>query len=91
MTWFGIWWAWVVAGISLGVLEVLAPGYVFLGFATGAIVTGVLVGIGVLGHSLPVTLVAFALASLVSWLVMRRLLGKQAGTAKIWDRDINDN
>lgn len=91
MSWFGLWWVWIVLGFALGVLEVLAPGYIFLGFALGAVATGTLVGIGVLGHSLPIALLVFALASLAAWFVTRRLLGKQAGTAKIWDRDINDN
>jgi membrane protein implicated in regulation of membrane protease activity len=91
MSWFGIWWAWIVVGFALGVLEVLAPAYIFLGFAVGAVATGVLVGIGVLGGSLPVTLVVFALASLAAWFATRRFLGKNAGQAKIWDRDINDN
>jgi membrane protein implicated in regulation of membrane protease activity len=90
MSWFGIWWAWIVFGFAMGVLEVIAPAYVFLGFAIGAVVTGILVGIGVLG-GLPATLLVFALASLAAWFMTRRMLGPQAGTAKIWDRDINDN
>ena len=36
----GTWWAWVVLGFALGVLEILAPGYIFLGFAIGAVLTG---------------------------------------------------
>ncbi|WP_022703567.1 NfeD family protein [Pseudorhodobacter ferrugineus] len=91
MSWFGMWWVWIVLGFSLGVLEVLAPGYIFLGFAIGAVATGVLVGVGVLGHALPATLLVFALASLAAWFVTRRLLGPHAGKAKMWDRDINDN
>jgi membrane protein implicated in regulation of membrane protease activity len=91
MSWFGLWWVWIVAGFALGVLEVLAPGYIFLGFAMGAVATGVLVGIGLLGASLPLTLLVFAVASLVAWAVTRKLLGSQAGKAKIWHRDINDN
>ncbi len=91
MSWFATWWVWIVAGFALGVLEVLAPGYIFLGFAIGAVATGVLVGIGVLGASLPLTLLVFALASLVAWGVTRKMMGKQAGQAKMWDRDINDN
>lgn len=91
MSWFGVWWVWIVAGFALGVLEVLAPGYIFLGFAVGAVATGALVGLGILGHSLPFTLLAFALASLVAWFVTRMMLGKHAGQVKIWDRDINDN
>lgn len=91
MSWFGIWWAWIVAGFALGVLEVLAPGYVFLGFAIGAVVTGLLVGIGLLGGKLAVTLLVFAMASLVAWYVTRRVFGTHPGQVKIWDRDINDN
>ena len=90
MSWFDLWWAWIVIGFALGVLEVLAPGYIFLGFAVGAVATGGLVGIGVLG-GLPVTLLVFAVASLVAWWVMRKMLGSHAGKVKLWDRDINDN
>ena len=32
-----VWWVWIVAGFALGVLEVIAPGYIFLGFAIGAV------------------------------------------------------
>jgi inner membrane protein len=86
-----VWWAWVAGGFALGVLEVLAPGYIFLGFAIGAVFTGVLVGLGFLGHSLPGLLLAFALMSLAAWIGTRKLLGKQASTPKVWDKDINDN
>ena len=84
------WWVWIVAGFALGVLEVIIPGYVFLGFAIGAVFTGVLIGISVLGGSLPVALVVFALASLVAWLGLRQALGRQAGQVKIWHKDVND-
>ena len=30
------WWIWMIAGLSLAFLEVLVPGYIFLGFALGA-------------------------------------------------------
>ena len=46
---WAVWWVWVVAGFALGVVEVLMPGFIFLGFAIGAVITGLLVGIGVLG------------------------------------------
>ncbi len=85
------WWLWVVAGFALGVLEVLAPGFIFLGFAIGAVLTGVLVGIGVLGANLPLLLLAFAVLSVAAWLVLRKTVGVRAGQVKLWDRDINDN
>ncbi len=85
-----VWWAWVVLGFALGVLEVLAPGYIFLGFAIGAVVAGVVAGIGFTA-SLPVLVLVFAVASLIAWLVLRRVMGVRENQAKIWDRDINDS
>lgn len=89
MMW-NVWWVWIVAGFGLGVLEILAPGYIFLGFAVGALLTGVLLGLGVLGGSLPLLLLVFAALSLVTWLVLRRVVGVTDSQAKIWHKDIND-
>lgn len=86
----GSWWAWVVLGFALGVLEILAPGYIFLGFAIGAVLTGVVVGIGVTA-GVPALILIFAIASVIAWLVLRRTMGIRRGQVKIWDRDINDN
>ncbi len=85
------WWVWIAGGIVLAVLEVLAPGYVLLGFAIGAVLTGILLWLGVLGASLPVLLLVFALASLFAWLVMRKLFGLRRGQVKIWEDDINEH
>jgi inner membrane protein len=87
---FSLWWVWVVAGFGLGVLEVLVPGFIFLGFAIGAVVTGILVGTGIAGGNLPVLLVIFAVASVIAWLALRRVMGVREGQVKVWDRDIND-
>ena len=86
-----VWWVWVVAGFALGVLEVIVPGFIFVGFAIGAVVTGLLILVGLVGHSLPVLLLIFALASLAAWLALRATLGVRKGQEKIWDKDINDN
>ena len=85
-----VWWVWLVAGFALGVLEILAPGFIFLGFAIGAVATGVLLAIGVLGGSLPVLLVVFAALSLLAWFVLRATMGVQKHQVKIWNKDIND-
>lgn len=85
-----VWWAWVVLGFLLGILEILAPGYIFLGFAIGAVLTGVVTVLG-LTTSLPVLLLVFAVASVVAWLVLRKVMGVREGQVKIWKRDINDN
>lgn len=87
----GEWWVWVAGGLAVGVLELLAPGYVFLGFSVGAMATGALVGFGILGGSLPFSLVVFGVLSLLAWAGMHAALGKRAGNAKIITRDINDN
>lgn len=85
------WWVWIVAGFALGVLEVLVPGFIFLGFAIGAVLTGVLVGIGVLGVSPPLMLLAFAVLSVAAWLGLRATIGVHEGQVKVWDKDVNDN
>jgi inner membrane protein len=85
-----VWWVWVVAGFALGVLEVMVPGYIFLGFAIGAVITGGLLGVGVLGTSLTVTVLIFALASLAAWYLLRAALGAHEGQVKIWHKDVND-
>jgi inner membrane protein len=85
----GVWWAWVVLGFALGVLEVLVPGFIFLGFAIGAVLTGAAVGLGLAPASLPVLLLIFAVGSLAAWLVLRRILGVREGQVKVWDKDIN--
>jgi len=87
---WAVWWVWVVAGFGLGVLEVLVPGFIFLGFAIGAVLTGVLVGLGLLGANVPVLLLAFAVLSVLAWLVLRATMGVRAGQVKVWDRDVND-
>lgn len=85
------WWVWMVAGAVLAILEVLIPGFILLGFAIGAALTGLLLWLGVLGGSVAVLLLVFAVASLLAWLVLRRVVGVRHGQVKIWDRDINEN
>ncbi len=86
----GVWWVWMVAGFALGVLEVLAPGFIFLGFAIGAVATGLLVALGITG-SLPLLLLIFAVLSFVAWLGLKRFFARADGQVKLWDKDVNDN
>jgi membrane protein implicated in regulation of membrane protease activity len=88
------WWLWMAAALIFAILEVVAPGYVLLGFAVGAAVTGGLLwvgGAGLFGGSLPVVLVSFAVLSLVAWIVLRRLFDLKTGSVKTFEHDINDN
>ncbi|OZB13542.1 MAG: hypothetical protein B7X55_12745, partial [Rhodobacterales bacterium 34-62-10] len=66
-------------------------GFILLGFAIGAALVGLLLLIGLLGGNLFVLILIFAIASLISWIALRRLMGVRKGQVKIWDRDINDN
>ncbi|MEN3951441.1 hypothetical protein [Iodidimonas sp. SYSU 1G8] len=87
--------AWLTVGLIFGVIEVLVPGYLFLGFATGAIfmsailfmgAEGLFTGLGGLAY-----LIAFyAAISLASWFLLRKVLKAGADARKV-ERDINED
>ncbi|MCC0062736.1 MAG: hypothetical protein H6895_01440 [Defluviimonas sp.] len=85
------WWVWMIAGAVLGILEVVIPGFILLGFAIGAGLTGLLLWLGLLGGSVALLVLVFAILSLAAWLALRRVAGVRRGQVKLWDRDINDN
>jgi len=94
--WWSEWWAWAVAGLVLGILEVLAPGWIFLGFAVGAGVVALLLAVGgpmaaAMSGSVPLLFVVFAVLSLAAWLVFRKVFGLRGGSVKTFDHDINEN
>ncbi len=87
------WWAWGIAAVVLFILEVLAPGYILLGFGVGAACVAGLLLLDVgpwLTQSVPMMLISFAGLSLLAWLAMRRIFGKKGGSVKTFDHDIND-
>lgn len=84
------WWVWMSGALILATLEVLIPGYIFLGFAMGAGFMGLLILFGVSATGLALTLVIFSVLSLMSYLVMRKVFGLRSGQVKIWDTDVND-
>lgn len=86
-----IWWVWVAGGLALAVVELIAPGFFFVGFAIGAVVTGILVLLGLLDGGNTVSLLAFSVISVIAWVALRKLVGVRKGQKKIWDRDINEN
>lgn len=91
-----MWWVWIAAGLALAIVEVLVPGFLFAGFAVGAVITGVVVGLALPGMdwmtgSLTVSLVVFAVISVVAWLAMRAVLGVRQGQMKRIDHDINED
>ncbi|WP_416513633.1 NfeD family protein [Aliiroseovarius sp. YM-037] len=91
-----LWWVWMAIALVLGILEILVPAFLFLGFAIGAGVVGLIFLIGGplaiwLAGSLPITLVVFAVCSLVAWLALRQIFGVRKGQVKYWDKDINED
>ncbi|NIY79585.1 hypothetical protein HCZ23_08885 [Celeribacter sp. HF31] len=85
------WWVWAVAAIALMGLEVLVPGFIFLGFGVGAGIVALLLALGLFGSNIAVILLIFAVLSLVAWLAMRQVFGLRKGQVKVWDKDINDD
>jgi len=88
---WSIWWVWLVFAALLGILELILPGFMALGFGLGAALVGVLIAFGVLGGNLAVMVLVFALGSLAAWIGLRRWAGIRKGQVKVWDRDINEN
>lgn len=88
-------WIWLVGALLLGGVEVLAPGYVFLGFAIGAGATGGMIWLlgpdAALTQSVPLLLLSFAVLSLIAWLALRQVLGVRKGQVKTFDHDINED
>jgi len=90
------WWAWAVAALVLAGLEILLPTQILLGFAIGAGVIALVLLVGgpiaaAFAASVPLTLLIFAVASLIAWLVLRRVVGVRSGQVKHWDTDINED
>lgn len=88
MSWYD-WWVWGSAGLILAILEVVIPGYIFLGFAVGAFVVAVLLALGLTSFGVPTMLVIFAIISLVAFLALRRIFPHSSGNVKVWEDDIN--
>ncbi|WP_457650898.1 NfeD family protein [Profundibacter sp.] len=89
------WWLWMAGGLILGIMEVLAPTFILLGFAIGAFVTGGFLyfggGVAFFSATLPYTLVFFAVVSVVSWLVMRMVFGVNREKVKTYSKDVDIN
>ncbi|WP_417472428.1 NfeD family protein [Leisingera sp.] len=87
---WALWWVWGAAALVLAILEVLVPGFVFLGFAIGAAAVTALLLLGGGSIGLSPLLLVFAALSLVAWLILRRLFALPKGQVKTFDHDIND-
>lgn len=85
-----LWWVWTAAALVLAVIEVLVPGFIFLGFALGALAMAGVV-LATPGLTAPALLALFAALSLMAWIGLRIVFRRQSSGARIVHRDINDN
>lgn len=85
------WWVWLSLAAVLGIVEVLLPGFVFLGFSIGAVTMGLLLATGIVTLSPAWSLLLFALLSLAGYLLLRLALGKSRGDVRVVTKDVNDN
>ena len=87
------WWGWAIIAALLAGAELMFSGWILLGFAIGAALMALHVATSwpsFLADSLPYALIAFGALSLVSWLVLRAVLGVREGQVKRFDHDVND-
>ena len=85
------WWAWVILALALACLEITLPAFVFLGMAIGAGCVALVMalgGAGVIGA--PLSVLMFAVISLIATLVLRKIFSLPKGQVKTFDGDIND-
>jgi membrane protein implicated in regulation of membrane protease activity len=85
-----LWWVWLSAALVFGLIEILAPGFLFLGFALGALVMSAITAFSLVGLSLSAKLAVFAVLSLICWLALRRAFRPPTGTVETFDHDVND-
>ena len=85
------WWVWMAFALVLGILEMLLPAFIFLGFALGAFAMAILLALGLFSISWGWTLVLFASFSLLAYILLRLLVGLRPGQVKVWTKDINDD
>lgn len=88
--WWQIWWVWAAAAFALGIAEMILPGFILLGFALGAAAMALMTVFSLISFSMSMSLVLFAALSLVAYIALRQFVPGSRGSAKIWERDINE-
>ncbi len=90
MTYLTLWWVWMAGALGLAILEVVLPGFIFLGFAIGAFGVSLILLTTIFSPGLPLLGLIFAGLSLIAWLVLRRFFAMPKGQVKTFEGDIND-
>lgn len=85
------WWAWAILALALACLEITVPAFVFLGMAIGAGCVALVMALGGAGAiGAPLSVLMFAVISLIATLVLRKIFSLPKGQVKTFDGDIND-
>lgn len=84
-----LWWVWTAAALVMALIEVLIPGFIFLGFAIGALAMVVVILVAP-GLSAAALIAVFAGLSLIAWIGLRLAFRKQSSGAQIFRKDVND-
>lgn len=87
---WALWWVWIAAALLLAMIEIVLPGFLFLGFAIGAALVGLVLILAPLLLGLPLLLVIFAALSLIAWLALRRIFSFRHGQVRRVHNDVND-
>ncbi len=88
---FHTWWAWLAFAAVLGILELFAPGFIFVGFAIGAAVVGIALAMGIgFGGNLAWMALVFAVVSLVAWFACYKTFGGRGRQVQTFEEDINE-
>jgi len=90
MTYLTLWWIWMAGALGLAILEVVLPGFIFLGFAIGAFGVSLILLTTFFNPGLPLLALIFAGLSLIAWLLLRRFFAMPKGQVKTFEGDIND-
>ena len=83
-----LWWIWAAASLVLAMLEIVVPGFIFLGFACGAALVALLVLLPVT-PGLTMLLAIFAGLSLAAWIALRRIFRRRDDQTRVIREDIN--
>ncbi|MEO0936918.1 MAG: hypothetical protein AAFY38_02060 [Pseudomonadota bacterium] len=90
---FSLWWVWISIALALATLEVLLPGFIFLGIALAAALFGLaMLAMPAVMTTLPVSamMAIFAGLSLLCWLGLRTAFRTQSSGSKTITHDVND-
>ena len=67
------WHVWMMIGIGCIIIEIFDPAFFFVSLGIGAILTGLFSMLPLVGDSIPLQIMLFAIFSFVSFLFMRKL------------------